>query len=148
MIKFAGDHSAKIDDKGRVVFPYQLKAMLEEGGDLRFIIKKGIYSNSLEMYTYEEWIRYSEGVLSRLNLFNPKHNQFWAEFTNDRALVEPDEKIGRITIPKELLESIGATKELLFIGRDHYIAIWAKEDFDNSRLSKEEYTDLTQEILG
>ena len=148
MIKFAGDYSARIDDKGRIVFPYQLKAMLPEGSDMRFIIRRSSYTDSLEMYTYEEWTRWSENVLSRLNLFNPEHSALWDELTNDRTLVEPDTKLGRITIPKYLLDNIDATKELLFIGRDHYIAIWAKENFDKSRLSKEKSSELTQKILG
>jgi len=148
MIKFAGDYSAKIDDKGRIVFPYQLKAMLPEGGDLRFIIKKSTYTNSLEMYTYEEWTSWSENVRSRLNMFNKKHDRFWKEFTSNRAMVEPDEKLGRITIPKSLLESIGADKEVLFVGNDHFISVWAKPNYDKDRLSESEYSDLAEEILG
>ena len=57
----------------------------------------------------------------------------------DRAVVEPDGKIGRITIPRKLLETIGATKEVVFSGNDYKIEIWAKERFEASRISNEEY---------
>ena len=121
MIKFIGEHTAKIDDKGRVVFPSSLKAMLGGSADLRFVVKKDLYFNCLEMYTYEEWIRQSEEVKSRLNFFKKEHALFWREYMRDRALVEPDEKFGRISIPKRLLSEIGVDREVLFAGNDHKV---------------------------
>ena len=53
-----------------------------------------------------------------------------------------DGKIGRINIPRKLLENIGVTKEVVFSGNDHKIEIWAKERFESSRLSNEEYISL------
>ena len=99
MVKFIGEYVAKIDDKGRVVFPSSLKAMISSEGDLRFVIKRDLFFNCLEMYTYEEWTRQSEEVKSRLNFFKKEHALFWREYMRDRALVEPDDKLGRISIP-------------------------------------------------
>jgi len=100
MVKFIGEYTAKIDDKGRVVFPSSLKSMLDSDSDQKFVIKKDLYFNCLEMYSYTEWIRQSEEVKSRLNFFKKEHALFWREYMRDRALVEPDEKLGRISIPK------------------------------------------------
>jgi len=129
MVKFIGEYTAKIDDKGRVVFPSSLKSMLDSDSDQKFVIKKDLYFNCLEMYSYTEWIRQSEEVKSRLNFFKKEHALFWREYMRDRALVEPDEKLGRISIPKRLLDEIGVTKEILFAGNDHKIEIWAKEHY-------------------
>lgn len=148
MIKFIGEHTAKIDDKGRVVFPSSLKAMLGGSADLRFVVKKDLYFNCLEMYTYEEWIRQSEEVKSRLNFFKKEHALFWREYMRDRALVEPDEKFGRISIPKRLLSEIGADKEVLFAGNDHKVEIWAKENYSQDRLPGNDYSELAEKILG
>lgn len=148
MIKFIGEHTAKIDDKGRVVFPSSLKAMLGGSADLRFVVKKDLYFNCLEMYTYDEWIRQSEEVKSRLNFFKKEHALFWREYMRDRALVEPDEKFGRISIPKRLLSEIGADKEVLFAGNDHKIEIWAKENYSQDRLPGNDYSELAEKILG
>ncbi len=148
MIKFVGEFSAKIDDKGRVVFPSSLKSMLGAESEHRFIIKKDLFFNCLEMYYYPEWIKQSEEVKSRLNFFKKEHALFWREYMRDRALVEPDEKIGRITIPKRLLEEIGVVKELIFAGNDHKIEIWAKENFNTDRLPSDEYSELAEQILG
>ncbi len=148
MVKFIGEYTTKIDDKGRVVFPSSLKSMLGSDEDQRFVIKKDLFFNCLEMYTYQEWIRQSEEVKSRLNFFKKEHALFWREYMRDRALVEPDEKLGRISIPKRLLDEIGVRKELLFAGNDHKIEIWAKESYDQERLPGGDYSELAEKILG
>ena len=56
----------------------------------------------------------------------------------DRAVVEPDEKLGRITIPKKLLESVSAEKEMIFVGCDHKIEIWAKELYNKKQMNSED----------
>lgn len=139
MVKFIGEHIARIDDKGRVVFPAALKSMVPDGADMRFVVKKDIFEDCLEMFTFEEWERRSEEVKSKLNFFNREHAMFWREYMRNRAIVEPDAKVGRITIPVKLLEAIGVMKEVMFSGNDHKIEIWAKEKYEESAISNEEY---------
>lgn len=151
MVKFIGEYTAKIDDKGRVVFPSALKAQLQGGkaqetveSDLRFVIKKALWGSCLEMFTFAEWERQSEGINATLNPLKEKDVIFWRAYTRGRAIVEPDGKLGRISIPKTLLESIGAEKELVFCGCDHKIEIWGKEQFEKSALTNEEFISLTE----
>ena len=66
----------------------------------------------------------------------------------DRAVVEPDGKLGRISIPKKLLETIGADKEIVLAGNDHKIEIWAKECYEARQISQEDFVALAQKILG
>ena len=142
MNTFIGEYTVKIDDKGRMVFPSAFKSLMSADGDMRFVIKKDIFEDCLEMYTFEEWERQSSEVKSRLNFFNRDHAMFWREYMRDRAIVEPDGKVGRISVPKKLLEAIGVNKEVVFSGNDYKIEIWAKERFESSRLSNEEYISL------
>ena len=58
------------------------------------------------------------------------------------AIVEPDAKLGRISIPKKLLEIIGVTKEVIFSGNDYKIEIWAKENFESGIISNEEFISI------
>ena len=148
MVKFIGEYTAKVDDKGRLILPSPFKAAILPGCDLRLVIKKDLFSDCLEMYTYEEWAKESEQVKSRLNFFNRDHSRFWREYMRDRATVEPDEKLGRISVPKRLLEQIGVGKEVVFAGNDHKIEIWAKEAFDNNKLNDSDYLTLAENILG
>ncbi len=146
MITFIGEYEAKIDDKGRVVFPSSFKSLMSADSDMRFVIKKDIFSDCLEMYTYAEWEHQSQEVKSKLNFFNRDHAMFWREYMRNRAIVEPDAKLGRISIPKKLLESIGVTKEIVFSGNDYKIEIWAKEKFEQNDLSDEEYIAIAEKI--
>lgn len=139
MITFIGEYSSKLDDKGRLVFPSAFKSIMPEGDDLRFVIKKDLFSDCLEMYTFEEWEKQSSSVKARLNFFDKEHALFWREYMRNRAVVEPDPKFGRISIPKKLLETIGVTKEVVFSGNDYKIEIWAKERFEVSGLPEDKY---------
>ena len=146
MVTFIGEYSSKIDDKGRLVFPSALKGQMPAGSDMRFVVKKDTFADCLEMYTIEEWERQSSDVMSRLNFFNEDHARFWRAYMRDRDVVEPDAKFGRISISKELLERIGATKEVVFSGNDYKIEIWAKEKYEASRISNEEFIALAGKL--
>ena len=142
MNTFIGEYTVKIDDKGRMVFPSAFKSLMPADGDMRFVIKKDIFEDCLEMYTFEEWERQSSEVKSRLNFFNRDQAMFWREYMRDRAIVEPDGKVGRISVPKKLLEAIGVNKEVVFSGNDYKIEIWAREKFEEARISNEQYISL------
>lgn len=133
MIKFIGEYISKVDDKGRVVFPADFKALMvenEEHPDMRLVIRKDIFDSCLQMFTYQEWERESEKIKERLDFFNVDHAHFWREYMRNRALVCADGKLGRISIPKRLLDEIGVNKEIVFFGNDHKIEVWAREVFE------------------
>ena len=143
MVKFIGEYNVKVDDKGRVIFPAAFKSIMPADGDMRFVVRKDVFEKCLEMYTIQEWERQSELVRSKLNItFNEKHAKFWRAYMHNSAIVEPDAKLGRISIPKKLLELIGVTKEVTFSGNDHKIEICAKENFESGIISNEEFTSI------
>jgi MraZ protein len=148
MAKFIGEYGVKIDDKGRIIFPSQLKNVFPQGETLKFVVKKDLFEDCLQMFTYEEWEKESEKVKERLNFFNRKHAEFWREYMRDRSIVEPDGKLGRISLPKRLLAQIGADKEVIFSGNDHLIEIWSKEKFEARKMSQSEFVSLAEDLLG
>lgn len=148
MTKFVGEYRAKTDDKGRLVFPSAFKSLMDNTQPLRLVVKKNLFAPCLDIYTYEEWERESEDIKSRLNFFNREHAAFWRGYMSGRALVEPDGKLGRITVPRSLLDSIGVEKEVVFAGNDHKIELWARDRYEASVMSDEEFTALAEKILG
>ena len=60
MVNFLGKAYSKVDDKGRIVFPAVFKKAMYEAGvtDMRLLVKKDVYANCLEVYTYAEWERH------------------------------------------------------------------------------------------
>lgn len=146
MVTFIGEYTSKIDDKGRMVFPAPLKGVLPPGSDMRFVIKKDLFEPCLQMYTLEEWDKQSAEVKSKLNFFNRQHAIFWREYMRDRDVVEPDAKLGRITVSRRLLDAIGVTKEVVFAGNDFKIEIWAKEEFERKRIPNDEYIAIAESL--
>ncbi len=158
MVKFIGEYESKLDDKGRVVVPSAFKSIVinrldgassnDNLADIAFVIKKSLFSNCLEMYTYQQWEQESEEIKGRLNFFNPEHDKFWREYSRDRALVTLDRKVGRIIIPKTLLKKIGVDKEIIFAGNDFKIEIWAKENYNKTKMEEKAFVNLATKILG
>ena len=146
MVTFIGEYTSRIDDKGRMVFPAPLKGVLPPGSDMRFVIKKDLFEPCLQMYTLEEWEHTSGEVKSKLNFFNRQHAIFWREYMRDRDVVEPDAKLGRITVSRKLLDAIGVTKEVVFSGNDFKIEIWAKEEFEKNRIPNSEYIAIAESL--
>ena len=147
MITFIGEYSGKVDDKGRLVLPSPFKNLLATDGDTRFVVKRNIFDGCLDMFTYAEWERQSNEIYSKLNIaFNRDHARFWREYMRDRAVVEPDAKLGRISIPRKLLDSIGVTKEVVFSGSDFKIEIWSKEAYEASGLSNDVFLAIAGQL--
>ena len=144
---FIGDCIANLDDKGRVVFPSSLKAQVPEECGMKFVLHKDIYRRCLEMYTFEEWQAQAESIKSKLDLiFNPDHADFWSKYMEDSAIVVPDPKLGRLSIPRNLQEGAGLTKEVMFAGKGYKIEIWDKETYEASRMSNDRYRALAKEL--
>ena len=146
MVTFIGKYTSKVDDRGRLVFPAPFKGAVPPGSDLRFVIKKSLYDNCLEMWSYAEWERESEKIREGLDFFNPEHVTFWRQYMRDCDIVEPDARLGRISISRYLLDAIGVNKEVVFFGINFKIEIWAKENFEGSEISKEDYIAIAKSL--
>ena len=146
MVTFYGKYPAKVDDKGRLVFPAAIRRDMPSGADMRFVIKKSIYDPCLEMYTFEEWTSQTARIREDLDFFNPDHVTFWREYMRDVDIVEPDAKLGRISINRELLDAIGVTKEVVFFGVGFKMEVWAREAFEQSRIPSQDYISIAKSL--
>lgn len=146
MVTFIGKYTSKVDDRGRLVFPAPFKGAIPPGSDLRFVIKKSLYDNCLEMWTYAEWERESDKIREGLDFFNPEHVKFWREYMRNCDVVEPDANLGRISISRYLLDAIGVDREVVFFGINFKIEIWAREKFESSKVSKEDYVAIAKSL--
>lgn len=147
MTVFTGDFQVKADAKGRFLFPSALSACLLPDTKKRFIIKKDIYENCLQVFTLQEWEKRLDTVRAKLNPFNKSHNVFLREFFKDTADVELDAS-GRMLIPKRLMEVIGSDKDLLILGLDTKIEIWSQAVYEASRPSADDFAALALQIFG
>lgn len=145
---FVGEYRSKLDEKGRMVFPSDLKVQLAMLEQKSLIVKKNLYHKSLSLYTLDAWEKEAEKMKESLNLYNKEHAEIWNQFMRNRAIITPDEKTGRILIPRQLLEKIGAVKEMVFVGADDSINLWAAETYENAEMGDDEYASLVAKHLG
>ncbi|PLX09930.1 MAG: protein mraZ [Marinilabiliales bacterium] len=145
---FVGEHSGKLDNKGRIIFPAPLKRQIpDEEQQQPMVLKKDIYDKCLILYTMSEW-QYQTGILKKkLNPFNKRHAEFLREYYRGTAELHFDSS-NRLLIPKKLLEYIGADKELVFAGQKGKIEIWSGESYNAKQISQEDFADLANDILG
>ncbi len=146
MVNLLGTVCSKVDDKGRIVFPAVFKnAMLAAGmTDMKLLIKKDVYTRCLEVYPFSEWERQSEEIRSKLNPLDKSHAALWRKYTDGCVEVKPDEKLGRLSIPKFLLDEIGVTREVVFAGMGFKIEIWAAQERQAALISEEEFESIAK----
>lgn len=147
MAVFIGEHSCKIDSKGRMLLPSSFKKQLPPEAQDKFVVKKDVFENCLVLFPMDEWERQVAIVRAKLNPYNKEHNKFLRGFYRGTAELELDSS-NRLLIPKRLLEVIEAKKELVLAGQDGKIEIWAKEAYDNTELGDDEFANLAEKILG
>ena len=146
MNSFIGKYTSRLDEKGRLVFPAPLKGVLSPDSDTRFVVKKDIFRPCLEMLTYQEWTAQTDAMKARLDFLNPNHARFWSHYTSENYIVRPDDKLGRISIPRELLDYIGATKEVVFSGGVFKIEIWSKEGYEQNQITQDEFIAIAESL--
>ena len=147
MTSFIGDYICKVDNKGRLLFPSALKKQNKSVSQNRYVVKKDIFDKCLVLYTMEEWERQNEMIRRNTNPYNREHSRFLREFYRGTAELALDSN-GRMLIPKRLLDSINASKELSITGQDHRIEIWAKEVYDTHEINEDSFAELAEKILG
>ena len=112
MTKLTGTFECKIDNKGRILLPSQLKKQLD--GNLKdgFVIKRSVFQSCLELYPMAEWKNVMDKINS-LNRFIKKNNDFIRIFSAGVRTLELDSN-GRFLVPIDLINNSDLKKILLW----------------------------------
>ena len=149
MVRFFGNASGKVDDKGRIVLPAVFREALAQSGsgDMTLLIKKNVQQCCLDLFAYEEWVRRSDLVLEGLDPeLNTEDADFWTKYNDGVFTLVPDGKLGRLNIPSELLESAGITKEVVFGGVGYKLQIWDPEAMKEELLSDKQFKETASRL--
>lgn len=147
MTTFIGDYNCKVDAKGRVTFPSQLKKQMDSVSDSRFVVKKDIFEQCLILFPMEEWERQNAIIRSKINPYNREHNKFMRNFYMGSAEIVLDSN-NRLLIPKRLLDLANISKEAILAGQDGKIEIWSKELYDSAEENQDDFAALAEKIMG
>ena len=146
MSSFIGEHSCKMDAKGRIMLPVGLKKQLSPEAKQTFIATRG-FDKYVSLYPLDEWKVLSAKV-ERLNPFVRKNQLFIRMFTSGANEVEID-AAGRILIPKILIEYAGLKADVVFSAFGNKIEIWDKDKYkDAINLDSNDFADLAEDVMG
>lgn len=122
MTSLFGVYECSADAKGRVMFPVAFKKQLTKELKGGFVMKRSIFSKSLELYPMATWNEMVKEV-NKLNKFVKKNVEFIRMFNYGVVPVELD-VTGRLLISKDLMTFAGITKDVTMAAAGDRIEIW------------------------
>ncbi|MFK8271451.1 division/cell wall cluster transcriptional repressor MraZ [Capnocytophaga stomatis] len=141
-----GTYECKIDAKGRITLPAPLKRQL---GDLEagFVLKRSDFQRCIDFYTMDEWNLEMQKVNS-LNRYVKENNDFIRKFMSGVKLIEID-SVGRMLVPKDLLEYAQIDKEIVMSALGNRVEIWDKTAYETAiYTSPEDFSALAEKVMG
>jgi MraZ protein len=146
-----GEHVVSIDPKGRIRLPAallrQLGGVAADNGDLPSIpfVMNHWFENRLMLWPLASWNEMTK-VLSKLNVFNPKHRNLQRMFMSGHLPISTD-GAGRILINKRFLDYAKIEGELVMSCQFNRIEISPISILDVP-LDAEAYQNLASEVFG
>ena len=146
MSHFLGEFDCKLDAKGRMMIPSNLKKQLPEAEREGLVINRG-FEKHLVIYPKKEWDIITE-ELSKLNPYEKKSRDFIRYFTRGATELSLD-SANRILFPKALMEYAGITGEVVLSCQLNKIEVWAKDAYDSQMGNEpENFSNLAEEVMG
>ena len=123
-----GVYECNADAKGRVMLPVAFKKQLAKELKGGFVMKRSIFSKSLELYPMATWNEMVKDV-NKLNKFVKKNVEFIRMFNYGVVPVELDAS-GRLLITKDMMVFAGMSKNIMMAAAGDRIEIWDKKAYE------------------
>ena len=147
MINLIGTYECKIDVKGRLLLPVNLKKQLGDHINESFIVRRSVFQNCLELHPFSEWKLTMEKI-NKLNKFVKKNNDFIRMYNAGVRIVELDSN-GRLLIPKDLSKIYFSNNEIVLTSAINIVEIWDKKQYENLiNNSADDFADLSESVMG
>ena len=138
---FLGTHAPRLDDKGRIFLPAKFREELADG----LVITKG-QERCLYVWPAAEFDRFTESL--RNAPVTNKSARDYMRVLYAGASDEVPDKQGRVTIPTQLREYAGLSRECVVIGANTRVEIWDAQAWE-AYLAEQEpaFAELSEEVL-
>jgi MraZ protein len=147
MINLIGTYECKIDVKGRLLLPVNLKKQLGDHVNESFIVRRSVFQNCLELHPFSEWKLTIEKI-NKLNKFVKKNNDFIRMYNAGVRIVDLDSN-GRLLIPKDLSKIYFSNNEIVLTSAINIVEIWDKKQYENLiNNSADDFADLSESVMG
>lgn len=125
-MNFIGQFPVRLDAKNRAFVPAGFRRSLQDSGCKSLIIRKDYFENCLVVYPDSVWEQELEKVRARLNRFDGSQQMIYRKLVSEAQEVQLDSN-GRMLLPKALLQQVGISQDVLFVGMQQTIEIWAQQ---------------------
>lgn len=150
MSSLIGEFSCKLDDKGRLKLPAELKRkVVRLGADTgdQFVVKRG-FETCLELFPAATWEKLRSQVERRINPFNPDHRTFRRQLLDGLRELTLDAS-DRLLLPGMLLDYAGISGEVVLVGQFDRIEIWQPAKHRKALEGDgRNFSDLAAEVMG
>ncbi len=143
-----GEYQCKLDAKGRLMISADFQEQLGDLLDQGFVIRPGLFSKCIELYTMNDWME-TQRKLKSLSQFVKANVDLMRKYNAGARMVKLDGS-KRLQIPKALIDEIGLTKDVVINSLPGYMEIWDKEAYRTQlgQLGQDELEKLLEEKLG
>ena len=125
-----GEYQHTLDGKRRVFLPARLR-----GSEKRFVLTRGL-EGCLSLYTEAAWKRMLE-KLQNLPVANKSQARAFRRLLISGATLEDVDGQGRLLVPELLGQYATIKKEVMIIGMETHIEIWASDRWNKYQRSAE-----------
>ena len=132
---FSGSFDHSLDGKGRVIVPSSFREALGED----FTITINPNKTAVAIYPKEVWDKQLER-LSRIDPMDRIGMKYLRYLMSVSFSGNSMDAQGRVLIPTKLRTKLGLTRDIVFVGMNHYIEIWDAE------LQKSNETEMEDEF--
>lgn len=144
-MRFLGNIEARTDSKGRVFLPSVFRKVLQASGEEALVLRKDVFQPCLVLYPQSVWDWQLDELKTRLNRWNPEHQQMLRQFVYDVEMITLDSN-GRFIIPKRYQELANIESGVRFIGMDDTIEIWGMKQ-DMPLLATEDFGERLTKVM-
>ena len=138
---FWGTHRVRVDDKGRLALPARFRPELEGG----LVICKG-QDRCLFVFSVTEFARFTDALRSAP--VTDRRVRDYGRILFASASNETPDGQGRVTIPAQLREYAGLTKDCVVIGANTRIEVWDAAAWQSYLDGNEQsFADIAEEVL-
>ena len=139
---FRGRSKHTLDEKGRLAIPARFKDTLKLKEENCLVVTNHL--NCLWAFAKDDW-RVIEEKAANLSLMDSAVNTYRRYFISGAQ--ECPLKQGRITIPPDLREIAGLSKDVVLVGELKLFEIWEKSSWEEEfQKARESFTDASQAL--
>ena len=147
MSSLFGVYECNADAKGRIMLPVAFKKQLTKELKAGFVMKRSIFSKSLELYPMATWNEMMKDV-SKLNKFVKKNVEFIRQLNYGAVPAELDSS-GRLLISKDMMTFSGIRKNVVVAAAVNMIEIWDKKAYEKFiKDGNINFEKLAEEVMG